>query len=165
MTPPARGARSHSVGFETAPYARRTSMKIRTFAPLVIMLGSTGCSMQMLEDALGSFYGSSVQPTDDGKPSAIPQVLEQRNLVSDQVNAAAHRDPNLVNAWGLAFNPSGPAWVSDNGTGFASVYGPTGNILLTVTVPPPPGGQPPTAKPTGQVYNGDGGIFSGDRFI
>jgi uncharacterized protein (TIGR03118 family) len=141
-------------------------MRIRTFAPLLLTLGSTGCSMQMLEDALGSLYGTSGQPTEDaGQPSAIVQVLEQRNLVSNQVNVAAHRDPNLVNAWGLAFNASGPAWVSDNGTGHASVYGPTGNVLLTVTVPPLPGGQPPPAKPTGQVFNADGGVFSGDRFI
>jgi uncharacterized protein (TIGR03118 family) len=121
--------------------------------------------MQMLEDALGSLYGSSDQGADAGIPSTIAQVLEQRNLVSDQINAAANRDPNLVNAWGLAFNANGPAWVSDNGTGLASVYGPTGALLLTVTVPSPPGGQPPPSKPTGQVYNADTGVFSGDQFI
>jgi hypothetical protein len=35
------------------------------------------------------------------------------NLVSDQPGKAKMTDPNLVNAWGLAFNPAGgPFWVS-----------------------------------------------------
>ena len=40
----------------------------------------------------------------------------QHNLVSDGAVTADHVDPNLVNAWGLAFNPSGAAWVANNGS-------------------------------------------------
>ena len=31
-------------------------------------------------------------------------------LVSDQPGEAAHQDPNLVNAWGLAAGPTTPIW-------------------------------------------------------
>jgi uncharacterized protein (TIGR03118 family) len=139
-------------------------MTMRTFAPLLIALGATGCSMQMLEDALGSLYGTSdTEP--DGGHVAIAETLIQKNLVSDQTGAADHQNKDLVNAWGLSFNPAGAAWVSANGTGKSLVFGPTGNTLATIDVPPPGGGQPPPSTPTGQVYNGDGGVFSGDRFI
>ncbi|MGE5666739.1 MAG: TIGR03118 family protein, partial [Betaproteobacteria bacterium] len=40
----------------------------------------------------------------------------QHNLVSDGFVAADHTDPNLVNPWGIAFNPFGPAWIADNGS-------------------------------------------------
>jgi uncharacterized protein (TIGR03118 family) len=137
---------------------------MRTFAPVLMMLGATGCSMQMLEDALGSLYGSNDNQPDGGK-STIAQTMVQQDLVSDQAGVAVHRDANLVNAWGVSFNPSGAVWVSANGTGNALVLGPTGNPVATISIPPPPGGQPPPSTPTGQVYNGDGGVFSGDRFI
>ena len=41
----------------------------------------------------------------------------QRNLVADVPGHAEVTDPNLVNAWGLSFGPTTPAWVADNGTG------------------------------------------------
>jgi hypothetical protein len=31
-------------------------------------------------------------------------------------------DAHLVNAWGLVQRPNGPFWVSDNGTGFSTLY-------------------------------------------
>jgi hypothetical protein len=36
---------------------------------------------------------------------AASNRYQQTNLVSDGTIAAAHVDPNLVNAWGIAFNP------------------------------------------------------------
>ena len=73
-------------------------------------------------------------------------------------------DPNLVNPWGVAFNPTGPLWVADNGTGLSTVYGPQGQIqTLVVTIPPPTGGTPPSA-PTGLVFNPTSS-FLGDKFI
>src|SRR5215470_19518601 len=52
------------------------------------------------------------------------------NLVADQPGVADHTDPNLVNGWGVALNPFGPAWVADNGTGVATVYDGLGNPAL-----------------------------------
>ena len=46
----------------------------------------------------------------------------QRNLVSDVPGAAELTDPNLVNAWGLSFGPTTPAWVADNGTDVSTLY-------------------------------------------
>jgi uncharacterized protein (TIGR03118 family) len=98
--------------------------------------------------------------------SLIQQKVTVTKLVADQSDAGAVlTDPNLVNAWGLAFNPSGPAWVSDNHTGVATVYETSkldAGALLTVTVPTPDGGG--TAAPTGQVFNSTTS-FMGDKFI
>ena len=76
-------------------------------------------------------------------------------------------DPSLINAWGLAFNPMGVAWVSANGTGVSEVYDVNGNHLLPpVTIPGPtvPTVDPPST-PTGQVFNGNAAAFLGDAFI
>ena len=79
------------------------------------------------------------------------------NLVTTNPTSAPHHDPNLANAWGLSFLPASPFWVSDNGTGKTTVYDPSGNLLLTVTVPSASG----TGRgfPTGQVANPKKSIF------
>ncbi|OJT19769.1 TIGR03118 family protein [Archangium sp. Cb G35] len=85
-----------------------------------------------------------------------PNAYEQRNLVADRDGFAANTDPNLVNAWGIAFNPFGLVWVNDNGTGLSTLYDGDGvPNPLVVTVPPPPGDTGP-GRPTGIVFNGTG---------
>src|SRR5579872_442970 len=54
-------------------------------------------------------------------PPASGQPVQMTTLVSDQAGAA-HTDASLVNPWGLALNPTGPAWIADNHTGLATVY-------------------------------------------
>jgi uncharacterized protein (TIGR03118 family) len=74
------------------------------------------------------------------------------NLVSNQVKAANHDDPLLVNGWGLAYG-TGPFWISDNGSGWSTLYdGHGAKISLVVLVPTAAGSYPGT--PTGIVYNG-----------
>jgi uncharacterized protein (TIGR03118 family) len=74
-------------------------------------------------------------------------------------------DPNLVNAWGLAFNPAGPIWVADNGMGVATVYNSQGMIQpLVVTVPVPADGGVAPSTPTGLAFNFTT-AFMGDKFI
>src|SRR5262249_9072593 len=92
--------------------------------------------------------------------AALAQHYIQGNLVSSipglGANPSNGLDPQLVNAWGLARGPSGPWWVSDNGTGLSTIYTGDGpNLPLVVTIPVPPGGAPPS-KPTGVVFNGTG---------
>ena len=77
----------------------------------------------------------------------------QRNLVADEPGHAAATDPNLVNAWGLSFGPSTPAWIADNGTDVSTLYSGatapgTGTNTLPLVVKIPKG------APTGTVYNG-----------
>ncbi|HXT64945.1 MAG TPA: TIGR03118 family protein [Pyrinomonadaceae bacterium] len=94
------------------------------------------------------------------------QHYNQTNLVSDLPGVAPVTDPNLVNPWGLAASSTSPWWVADNGTGVSTLYnGNTGaKQALTVTIPTPVGGTPPSA-PTGVVFNGNSGDFGGARFI
>jgi uncharacterized protein (TIGR03118 family) len=82
---------------------------------------------------------------------------QQRNLVSDstKIHAEQH-DPNLVNAWGLAFNPFAVAWVADNGTGVATLYNGNGNPQSLVVTIPGAGGA--TGDPTGEVFYGGPGF-------
>lgn len=65
-------------------------------------------------------------------------------------------DPNLKNAWGVAYLPSGPFWVSDEATGLSTVYDANGTIVpLVVTVPSATTGQ---GTPTGIAANSTSGF-------
>src|SRR5436190_11386009 len=64
--------------------------------------------------------------------------FSQTNLVSDLPGIAIMQDPNLVNPWGIAFAPTSPFWISDNGTGLSTLYTGAGGIVpLVVTIPGP----------------------------
>ena len=87
--------------------------------------------------------------------AAFAQHYQQTDLVtnSSSVSSTATIDPNLVNAWGVARSSGSPWWISDNGTGLSTLYDSMGAIVpLVVTIPPPMGGEPPSA-PTGTVFN------------
>ena len=57
-------------------------------------------------------------------------------LVSNQSGQAKNTDPLMVNGWGLAYGPGGPFWVSDEGTGWSTIYDGMGNLqALQVVVP------------------------------
>jgi len=100
------------------------------------------------------------------------QLFEQVNLVTDNqtANPAASLDPNLVNAWGVSYTPSSPFWVSDNGSGLATLYrvDPATDVPTTqglvVTIP---GAGGLTGTPTGQAFNpqSSSGAFNGDLFL
>ena len=95
----------------------------------------------------------------------IEGTVVQENIVADEPGKAAATDPHLKNAWGLAFNPAGPAWVSATENGSSQVYDDAGNRLLEVVMPPKSGGAEP-APPTGQVFNRSASsAFMGDLFI
>ncbi len=87
------------------------------------------------------------------------------NLVSNQTGKSAHVDPNLVNAWGLAFFTHSPFWVSDAGTGVSTLYGPNGsNVPLVVTIPSAAGGSVP-GTPTGIVANASNGFVVSENGV
>jgi len=84
------------------------------------------------------------------------------NLVSNQIDEKApNTDPLLVNAWGLARGATTPWWVSDNLSGWATLYNATGTPQSLRVLIPTAGNGPasPTGlngpgTPTGVVFNG-----------
>jgi len=84
---------------------------------------------------------------------ASAQKVAVTYLTSDIASVGAFTDAKLVNPWGLSISPSGPWWVSDNGTGFSTLYNGSGQPQsLVVTIPPASGSG--TGSPTGTVFNG-----------
>jgi uncharacterized protein (TIGR03118 family) len=82
---------------------------------------------------------------------SLADSFAQTNLVSDVTGLAATTDHNLKNPWGMSFSATSPFWVSNQVSGYATLYDGAGTIIpLVVRVP---GGAPPT-RPTGQVFNG-----------
>src|SRR5258708_15250236 len=61
-----------------------------------------------------------------GQPAmaaTAPNSFRQTNLVASKASFGAKLlDPNPTHAWGLASSPSSPLLVSDNNSGFATVY-------------------------------------------
>ncbi len=89
------------------------------------------------------------------------------NLSSNQFKWALHDDPLLVNGWGLAHGPGTPWWLSDENSGWSTLYDGRGNAKgLRVLVPTagngpssPSGGNGP-GTPTGIVFSP--GIAAGE---
>jgi len=73
---------------------------------------------------------------------------DQAFLTSLGYSPAAQVDGNLINPWGISHTNTSPFWVSDNGSGFSTVYNASGTLVLTVPIPAPPGLD---SNPTGQV--------------
>jgi uncharacterized protein (TIGR03118 family) len=90
-------------------------------------------------------------PVASAAASQPGNAYHQTNLVSDLPGTAQLTDSDVVNPWGLAFSPTSPAWVANNGTGKATLYrgfvdgSPIAKVPLVVSIP---GG-----APTGQVFN------------
>jgi len=89
-----------------------------------------------------------------------------KNLVSNQVSQAPTIDPLLANAWGLARSATSPWWISDNDTGWSTLYEATGTQEALKVLIPTAGNGPasPTGlngpgTPTGIVFNGSSTDF------
>jgi uncharacterized protein (TIGR03118 family) len=89
-----------------------------------------------------------------------------KNLVSNQVGQAPTIDPLLANAWGLARSATSPWWISDNDTGWSTLYNGTGTQESLKVLIPTAGNGPasPTGlngpgTPTGIVFNGSSTDF------
>jgi uncharacterized protein (TIGR03118 family) len=108
----------------------------------------------------------SMATDDHGHGNDRDTRYRQTNLVSDQSGVAQIQDTNLVNAWGVSFSATSPFWVSDNGTGKATLYAVTNDSLglphvakqgLEVNIPG-------NGNVTGQVFNNSSN-FHGDVFL
>jgi uncharacterized protein (TIGR03118 family) len=75
------------------------------------------------------------------------------NLTSDLSGKAKHKDPLLKNAWGLVYSPGNPFWVSDEASGWSTLYDGQGNPQSLQVIIPSASGTG-SGSPTGIVYNG-----------
>lgn len=93
--------------------------------------------------------------------SAAMAQYQLTNLTSNQVKWAHHDDPLMVNAWGLVHGAGSPWWISDENSGWSTLYDGSGNALGLKVLIPTSGNGPssPTGlngpgSPTGIVQNG-----------
>ena len=100
------------------------------------------------------------------KPDNKEGDYRQTNLVSNLPDVALLQDPDLTNAWGISFAATSPFWVSDNGSGLATLYSVTydSNGVVQVTKAALVVTIPGEGVPTGQLFNGTG-AFNNDIFI
>ena len=110
--------------------------------------------------ALGAVAAAAVALA-PGAGAAGAGKYAQTNLVSDQAGMVQLHDPDLVNAWGLAFGPSTPAWVANNHSNNSTLY--AGGIGMTPVMKVPPTVAIPGGAPTGAVFNGSSSFMIGKR--
>jgi uncharacterized protein (TIGR03118 family) len=123
-------------------------------ARLAGLFFSAACALALYACGGGGGYGGG-----SGSNSMGGAGYVLAKLASDTTSGAyvaTYRDPNLVNAWGLAFNPTGFAWVDNAGSSTSTLY--DGNGVpqsLVVTIP----SAAADAGPTGLVFNGSTSDF------
>ena len=84
-------------------------------------------------------------------PAACWAQYTRMDLNSNQSGGAPNLNPQLINAWGIVQLGTSPIWLSDNGSGFSTLYTGTGAQLGLIVVVPGLGGAQGT--PTGIVGN------------
>lgn len=99
----------------------------------------------------GSDYNGNNMTPVPTVPVASASKFAATALVADVAGAAAHVDANLVNAWGVAFNPNGFVWVANNGSNTSTLY--DGNGVPQTLVVGIPAAASGAAHPTGIVFN------------
>jgi len=85
------------------------------------------------------------------------QHYTQTNLVSNASGGAPVSDPQLINPWGLSRGSGSAWWVSDNATGFSTLYNGAGakqSLIVTIPQADPNNKNTPTGTPTGTISNG-----------
>ncbi len=113
--------------------------------------------------------GYNMMTCPSGGGSGTGMSYAATNLVSDG-SATTYTDANLINGWGVAFNPQGFVWVADNGTSKSTLY--DGHGVPQSLVVSIPAGQSGSANPTGIVFSGSqdfvvsqSGVSGASRFI
>ena len=122
------------------------------FACLILM--TTGCQKSIQKETISSIPDDN-NIASNARHSKELKDFVQVNLVGD--NDEYHPvtiDPNLVNGWGIAFAPSGPAWVNAEVKGVSLIYNKDGAILRPPVTIPSPGSPTMGGQPTGIVFNG-----------
>jgi uncharacterized protein (TIGR03118 family) len=84
--------------------------------------------------------------------AALAQYYTFSDLTSN-LTGKKHQDVLLKNPWGLAYGPGAPFWVSDEASGYSTLYDGTGTPQALQVVIPTSSGTG-VGTPTGIVYNG-----------
>jgi uncharacterized protein (TIGR03118 family) len=95
-----------------------------------------------------AFSGAAIAQT-----QSTTQYYSSTNLTSNLTGKAKYTDTLLENPWGMAYAPGGAFWVSDELSGWSTLYSGTGEPQSLQVVVPPASGKVP-GSPTGMVYNG-----------
>ena len=101
-------------------------------------------------------------------PAQAGPTFSVTNLITNNQsdNQAQITDPNLVNPWGVSFGPKTPLWVSNEGTGLASLYNiSTSDQVSIVTNPNLFPVKIQGGEVTGQFFNPSSTAFNGDPFV
>jgi uncharacterized protein (TIGR03118 family) len=106
-----------------------------------------------------TYEAPSAQQQDELQGAKVKTVkkaghFDQVNLVANNDEyGAAHIDPTLINAWGLAFSSGGTPWVSSQAGHVADIYDREGVPLAfsPVHIPSPGGNE--GGNPTGVVFS------------
>jgi len=114
--------------------------------------------MQVCRTAVAACVGLSLLVVS----APVHAQYQLTNLVSNQLDKhAVSTDPLLVNAWGLTRSATSPWWVSDNLSGWSTLYNAAGAIQSLKVLIPTAGNGPSEAAglngpgtPTGVVSNG-----------
>jgi uncharacterized protein (TIGR03118 family) len=104
----------------------------------------TGVISGIVAGSLAVFAASAHEHKMDGYANHV--------LVSNGAIPADFTDPNLINGWGVAFNPTAVVWVNDADAGKSTLYDGTGKPQSLVVTVPGPGGS--MGNPTGIVFSG-----------
>jgi len=128
------------------------------FRSSVAVLSVCGLQFLSLTFLYENARAQSATPTPT--PPPVGGKFDWTNLQSDIAGVADRTDPHLVNPWGLTINPvnvkKNAFWISDNNSGFSTLYTLDGAAVpLVVTIPPTSAdpGPNPIANPTGIVVN------------
>lgn len=124
----------------------RSELSRRRGTRLLHAIVSTACLCAAL-----AACGGDDAPSAGTAPAVTLSAFSAADVVTDGTGAP-HRDANLVNGWGIAFNPTGFVWVANQGSSTSTLYDGKGNPqTLVVSVPAGAGGN---AGPAGIVFNG-----------
>lgn len=107
----------------------------------------------------GGRYGAASTASRTATLTVNESTTFSRTVLLADTADAVRIDRNLVNPWGIAVGPVGPAWIANHRTATATLYDGAGNAApavdpLVVNFPTDAGGA--SFAPTGIVFNGSG---------
>ena len=115
---------------------------------LALLTITFSCQKSMKDDS------PDLRPAGDNNiaPKELKNFVQLNLVGNNNNNKPLNIDANLVNAWGISFRPSGPAWVSSEGKGVSTIYNLDG-LTAGSAVNIPHALNSTTGHPTGHAYN------------